>query len=111
LQEGGKGPSIRGRSGSHLENPGSTGIFSTALTDDNLPRILFAANVQAAVWPDIEILNDATSPFDRKALVAALESYVAIEERFVNFGVPGPINDLAVRRIASSRWASKGRNS
>jgi glutathione S-transferase len=42
----------------------------------------------------MKLLNDATSPFGRKVLVAAIERAVPLEEQFVNIGLPGPIDEL-----------------
>ncbi len=42
----------------------------------------------------MKLLNDATSPFGRKVLVAAIERSVSIEEQFITISAPGPIDDL-----------------
>ena len=42
----------------------------------------------------MKLLNDATSPFGRKVLVAAIERAVPLEEQFIVISAPGPIDEL-----------------
>jgi glutathione S-transferase len=40
----------------------------------------------------MKLLNDATSPFGRKILVAAMEHSISLEEEFVDIGAAGPLD-------------------
>jgi glutathione S-transferase len=48
----------------------------------------------------VKLINDATSPFGRKILVACIERLISLEEEFVDMNKPGPVDDLnALRQI------------